>query len=365
MSRPTIVGVRHIQGNTWEIDYSINNSRKQHRIEANSKQEAFQKRSEQITAALKCPTPAESRDGLTFDVIWPAVERGIIADQLVPKTFGGLKRTYDRIFTEFRLKKFPNVITPQQLTSPFFAEYKNYYIVELNHAKGGRAEMQRVKCIMHRLHNLKFCSTDLMDDLKAIKTPPRTKLSHPDITNTNFKLYLARIKKERPRLFGPCLLMSRTGRRVRETTLIERADVVWDDKLCPQRLNIRAETTKKNTNAPLEYLPPDLQGVIRQAYQDSKRHKAPNLFLNELNKKIDPKMITRYLGNLSEEMFKVRLTTKFFRHRFLTQAMKAGVSLIDIQAVSGLRDVKILLQHYAHSSPEGAKAVFAGTDYSN
>jgi len=168
------------------------------------------------------------------------------------------------------------------------------------------------------------------------------------------------IKGDRPDLYRPIYFMLRTGRRVEETTLIQRKDVVWEG-LVPVRINIRAETTKTKTFAPLAHLDPDLQLFIRQAYQESNRHKAVYLFLNRRNKKCDQRKITDYLGSMSEDLLKVRITSHYFRHRFCTECGKSNLPPVDVMAISGLRDVNILLKYYSHSTKEGLSKVLEST----
>jgi integrase len=357
------VGQRHIKGDIYEISFRPfkGAKRRQFRVRAKSKQDADAKRAEAITNARKeKESDTDNRSGLTFENIWSALERNVIADGLAKKTLSGFRCVYKRLFYEFRSKRFPSITTPEQLNLPFFIEYKSYVAVDLGRSKGLRAEIQRVKSIMHRLRKLRFCSEAIIKDLEELPTPGRNKKEYPEILYTKFKAFMARIKNERPDLYGVIYFMLRTGRRVEETTLIERKDIVWSG-IDPVRINIRAETTKTDKYAPLNYLDSDMKAHIRLYYQKSSKHKPVYLFLNRQGKKCDQGMITSYLGELSEEMLGIRITAHHFRHRFCTECGKRNLPMADVMAISGIKTVAILTEYYSHSTNEGQAKVLEST----
>jgi hypothetical protein len=356
-------GIKHIKDETYEVNFRPFRGARRvfKRITAGSKQEASAKRSELITEARKIKEPeVNQRGALVFAEIWPALERNLLADNLPLKTRLRYEKTYNRLFHDFRLKRFSYITTPDQLSLPFFEEYKGYYGNELNHPKGLRAEFIYVKALMRRLRKLGYCTVDIINDLKDVRVPQATKKDYPEIAKTKMKEFLVKIKNERPDIYGPVYFMLRTGRRVEETTLIERKDIVWEG-IKPIKINIRAETTKMKTAAPLNFLDSDLQAHLRRSYQKNNKHKSTYLFLNQRKKKFDQGMITRYLGTLSEEMLKVRITSHFFRHFFATECGKANLPIIDVMAISGIKDVNILTKYYSHSTNEGQAKVLEST----
>ncbi len=352
-------GIRQIDNETYEINFRPRKGAERvfKRVKAQSVKEASIKMAELITEARKVVLPdTEQRENITFDEIFPVFERNLTADDLARKTIYGLKKVYHRLFTEFRLKRYPHIKTPAQLSLPFFLEYKAWYGVELKRSRGLRTELGRVVGIMHRLRKLRYCSEAIIKDLREVKIPGRTKKDYPEITDSNMKSFLARIKNERIDVYGPAYFMKRTGRRVEETTLIERKDVIWDG-IRVVKILIRAETTKMRRVAPLNYLDPDLEAHIRQAYQRSKDCRSPYLFANKFGKKCAQGIISKYLGTLSEEMLKIRITSHYFRHRFCTECGKANLPLVDVMAISGIKDVGILTKYYSHSTNEGLAKV--------
>ena len=353
-------GIRQIDQDTVEVNFRPFKGAERvfKRIKVATKQEAAAKRAELITEARKVKDPEiDQRGTLTFNEIFPAFERSLIADNLSKKTIYGLKRVYNRLFDEYRLKKFPHIKTPGQLNLPFFLDYKGYYGVELKRQAGLRAELGRVVSIMHRLRRSRYCSEGIIKEIREeMKIPGRTKKDYPEITVTDMCKFLAQVKRERPDVYGPVYFMQRTGRRVEETTLIERKDVIWDG-VRPIKVKIRAETTKMKRVAPLDYLDSELEAHIRQGYQKSNNRHAPYLFLNRFNKKCAQGVISKFLGALSKKVLGVRITSHYFRHRFCTECGKSNLPLVDVMAVSGIKDVGILIKYYSHSTNEGLAKV--------
>ena len=56
-----------------------------------------------------------------------------------------------------------------------------------------------------------------------------------------------------------------------------------------------------------------------------------------------------------------KVTPHYFRHRFFTECGKANVPMVDVKAISGIKDNNVLLQHYLHSTVEGQDKVLAVT----
>lgn len=131
--------------------------------------------------------------------------------------------------------------------------------------------------------------------------------------------------------------------------------------LNPIRINIRAETTKTKEKAPIDRLDAELAEVIRQAYNASSKRKTVYLFCNRLGRRCGRNHVGRYLRNVSEKVIGVRVTPHYFRHRFLTEAGKAGVPLPDAMKIAGIKDIKVVMNYYSHTTTEGQDKVLAVT----
>ena len=171
-----------------------------------------------------------------------------------------------------------------------------------------------------------------------------------------FNKLLNFIKHDRIDLYRPIYFMKRTGRRVEETTLIERRDVVWDG-IKPIKINIRAETTKTDEYSPLGKLDSDLEVFISQAYRESFKHKAPYLFLTKRGKKFNQRRICEYLKDVSEKIIGIKITSHYFRHRYWVECGKSNVPIVDAMAISGNKDPDVVIAFYSHSTSEGLAKV--------
>ena len=351
-------GVREIsKGSVYEVNYQIGGARKQHRIKALSEKEAyFKKVSDMAEDQKKMSLPEEERGLLTADFpeIWKKLEGDLIAEnKLIKKTRGRYRNTFWRMFGDFREKYCPHVRSPKDLTLPFFRGYRNYYANDLGRSGGLRSELIHVKAIMKRLYMLGHCSKELLESLKELKKPPAKKKAYPDVTRSDIDRLLAAMRKERPDYYALIYFIKRVGRRINETTLIEKKDVVLNG-FKPIAVNIRAETTKKGKDAPLAYLDEDLERHIRAALSNNK---TKWLFPNRLGNRCHPNRVRDFLKAISRKTLGIELTPHYFRHRFCTECAKANVPIVDVKAISGISDTKVLLDFYSHSTDAGLKQV--------
>jgi len=358
-------GVRQIEQGVYEINYRSGKRRYFKRVDAISMQEAHQKRAEEMVLTMKelAVTPEEkSRLCAGLPEIWDSIHRSLLSEDRPKKTILRYQKTFNRLFVEFKQKKFLSMQVPSQIGLSYFEEYKNYYCVDLKRVKGWRAELIIVKAIINRMNRLGYCSDELVKKLKAIKKPKASKKEYPDIPATKIMELLQFIKNDRPDYYRPIRFISRTGRRIEETSLIERADVRWDG-IRPVRINIRAETTKMKESAPLDSLDSDLEDIIQQAYREGLNHKAPQLFLSKQGKKCSQSRIRNYLKEVSLKIIEKEITPHYFRHRFFTECGKNNLPIVDVMAISGLKDIEVMTRYYSHSTVMGRSNVLEKTGF--
>jgi site-specific recombinase XerD len=350
-------GVRITSTGKYELSYYPYKGAKKKKYKVDrfkTAKEAYDKRLELIVELRKASGPAETRNRLDADFATAWARLAVDLSALPHKTLLHCKRTYDRMFYDFRLQMFPSIKGPKGVDYTFFNEYKNFYCNTLDRAKGWRAEITYMKMIMHRLRRLGFCSRDIIEELKHMKRPSAVIPDYPVISSDKINTLLNFIRHARPDIYKAVYFMKRTGRRVEETTLIERRDVQCDG-LRIVRINIRPETTKNKKPAPLDIFDDELENFIRQAYKESLRHNAPYLFLNRQHKKLNQRRICDYLKKASENVIGVKITPHYFRRRFCTECVREGVSYKDVMAIAGLRDIEVLVKHYDQGSFEGKK----------
>jgi len=356
-------GVTHIKDDIYRIDYQVKKTRKQQHIKASSIAEAKDIRDERIVDLrknLKLPQDEQARFNAGFDEAWEKLKTDLCTKP--HKTLLRFQRTFWRIFGEFREKSFPHIKSIAQAPLSLFAEYIGYYVGELGHDPNGglRAEIIIMKTMMRRLYRLGYCSKNILNELEVISKPKQKQKGYPEITVSQLNKMFSFIKKDRPDYYRPLIFICRTGRRIEETTLIEKRDIKWLG-LNPISIDIRGITTKTGEEAPIKRLDEDLQQLIKEAYKASVNRKSVFLFLNKRGKKCTSGRIRDYLKTVSQEILKITLTPHYFRHRFLTECGKSKAPLADLMAISGLKDVDVLTRYYSHSTKEGQDKVLEVT----
>lgn len=83
------------------------------------------------------------------------------------------------------------------------------------------------------------------------------------------------------------------------------------------------------------------------------KHKEPYLFLNMYGRKCTPGKVREYLKRISGEVIGFEITPHYFRHRFLTECGKANVPIVDVTAISGIKDINVIVRYYSHSTEKG------------
>ncbi len=360
-------GVREkVKGKRYEIYFRpFKGSKKVHRnIEAFSLSEAYYRRQEivaQYCKDLGIPDEDRSRLAAGFAEIWEKLHRDLLTENRPEKTKSHYKRTFWRMFGEFREERYPQVQSPQQLTLPFFREYRNYYANDLGRAGGVRSELIFVKSIMKRLYMLGYCREELIKKLNEIKKPRPNKKEYPSISRSDIRALVLKNKSDRPDYYYPLVFMVRTGRRIAETTLIRKKDVEFHG-LKPVRIDVKAETTKSKEKAPLMRLDGDLENLVRQAYNTGK---SQYLFSNKWGRRCIPNKIREYLKRIAIEQLGQevgnKITPHYFRHRFFTECGKANLPIADVKAISGIKDLQVLLGFYSHSTTDGQDKVLDAT----
>ena len=340
----------------WKKEYKT--------IDAKTDREAHDKRLELMVEARKQWRSGDTdavRLRASFEEAWLALEKNLTYDKRPLKTIHHFKRTYNRMFMEYRKREYADLNSPSQLSLPFFMHYKDYYYGELGRDDGAwRTELTFVKAVMRRLYRLGYCTEGIIIKLKEMTRPKAKKKAYPDIPADKMKVFLKHLKEGRLDIYRLVLFMLKTGRRVEESTLIEKTDVCWRGTK-PIKLDIRAETTKMKEKAPLEYFDREMEDLIRDAYEDSSKHKAPYLFLNALNRKMNQKTARKYIKLVSKDVLGVEITPHYFRHRFITECAKEQLPYADVMAISGLKDMKVLIEYYSHTTSSGQAKVLAKT----
>ena len=188
-----------------------------------------------------------------------------------------------------------------------------------------------------------------------MKKPKPRKKYYPDIPKEAMARLFSFMKSERPDYYRPLYYMYRTGRRREETLLMQKSDVVmYGDR--PIAINVRAETTKTKQEAPLRCIDEDLEKLLTEALRADR---SVWLFSNRLGKRGVADRVAAYLKETSLKVTGIAITPHYLRHRFITECAKAHAPTADVKAICGIRDTKVLMEYYSHSTAEGQSRVLA------
>ncbi len=361
--------MRKVGKDKYELNYKLpNGKRKQYRVYARSKKEAYEiKLKDRKDDENEINLPAEERK--LPDTPFSIVKAAILKDYLngPRKTYLRYSKTFTRLFLDddpeltFHKTYYPSVQTPRQLTSIYFEQYQGYYCSDLGRVSGWRAELIIVRSILNSLERKGFLPGGFAKEAaRKLKKPKKRKRDYPDLSDTQIRQLLDFVKADSFHNYLILKFIQRVGRRIEETTLIERGDVKWKGVRI-RKINIRAETTKKDEAAPLERFDSDLDKLVKAAIRNSKQKKSKYLFCSQWAKKMNQKTFRKYLKRVSKQLLGVSLTPHYFRHRFLTVAGKNREPFSDVSAISGLKDMQTYMEYYDHSTDSGKDQVLALT----
>jgi len=218
-----------------------------------------------------------------------------------------------------------------------------------------RAEKTYIDAIMNKLHKSGYVADELIAKLREMKKPPAPLKEYPNVDERKLEAMFEFVKQDRPDYYKAFMYMKKTGRRVEETTLYHRSDIIWKPgRLRPLRINVRPSTTKiKYKWLPLSDLNKDLEDLLISACTDGQEKNEPYLFLNRRGKRIQQSKARDYLKKVSLEYLDVVITPHYFRHRFMTLCALGGVPMRDAMAIAGISDMDTAMKYYMHSTAQG------------
>jgi len=272
---------------------------------------------------------------------------------------------YRKVFNRMFIDDWSGrVATVKDIDEQFFDDYKYHYCYVLCRLSGWKSEQIKAKAILRQISQKRYLLKDQMEEMKQSKAWKKAKSKqkeYPMISDADMKSLLRVIKKERPDFYRIYMFMLRTGRRVEEVTLLLRKNIVFERGKF-KALYVRASDAKMERRSYLETVDAGFEELLWDAYQDSECHNLPYLFLSMKHRKCDQRRLCDYLKTKSQQILGEGITNHYFRHRFLTKCGQARIPWSEISKISGLKDQKVYMDYYDHSSQEGQRKVFALTE---
>ena len=355
-------GVRYIKDDVYEINFRPYPKAKRifKRIQATSMQEAYLKRAEEMTEYIhknNISEVAQQRLNTNLDKLIDVIANDLHSDNRTHKTinrFVGCLRT----FIGFLKDKYPHIDNINKLKVEHFKDYQDYIVLEKKRVKGWRSEIIALQAIFNRLRVRGYCSKEVLAELKQIKRPPKNpKKEYKDIPDSQIKKLIKYIEKDKPQYYGATMFIYKCGWRREETTLLRKQDIKWSG-LNSVSIIVRDETTKTKTRRVFDAFDDELRAVVKRCAFN--RRKTIWLFPNRNNNNhISADKYYEYLKQTSKEVIGYEITPHYFRHRLCTVAGANNMPISDVQAITGIRDIKVLLNYYQHTTAEGKAKILA------
>lgn len=305
----------------------------------------------------------KSRDGLKAQLESCCQDKSKLSEvrkiRKLLKKLSGYRKTFQRLFLTERVGR---VNSFKEIDSKFYASYELYYCGVLNKESGWRAEQIKARAIFNKMDKLRIIPEEKCKIMRETwRKPGVEQKDYPNISKEDMGRLFNYIKEDNLHYYRAYAFMLRTGRRVEETTLYEKQDIIFNRNNRFERFYTRATTAKMKRKAFLETIDSKFEEMLWSAYQDSLKHKTPYLFLNKKGNKLDERRLCEYLKEKSKEILGVVITNHYFRHYFLTECGLRRIPWAEVSKISGLKDMKIYMQYYNHSTVEGQREVFALT----
>jgi len=351
-------GIRKIKnkkGNTYEISYQVAGKRYQYRVTADSQKEADYIRTQDIASRIeKNKNKFQEIADVPIEMAYEKFIDSIIADGRDRKTIYHYIRTFGRLYFEFREKEFPEIQSVNQTSVPFLNQYKIFFVNTTgNH--GLWAEVTFVKAMIRKMIGLGLIRPEFERELKKFDKPPKgDQKEFPIISDYKFKKFFRVVKKERPDMYPLLFYIFSTGRRIEESTLIEKKDLEING-FRVERIRIKIQTTKQKKKLHLRCIEDSFATFLFRTYVANKNKKCPYLFVNRSGNKFHPNRVRDYLADVSERVLEERITPHYFRHRAMTLCSRNGVGIRDAMAITGLMSIDIALKYYTHETEEGVE----------
>lgn len=149
----------------------------------------------------------------------------------------------------------------------------------------------------------------------------------------------------------------RVGRRIEETSLYEKKDVLTDSSGIPIKILVKPEISKTREHGEIT-LDEELAGIVTEALQ--KNPKERFLFTNKEKRKIAQNTYRLFLQDICKRKKLNNITPHCFRYYICNKLLNSGVNLKDAMAVTGHLDLQSFMS-YIKTTEAGKQKVLAVT----
>lgn len=362
-------GIRHLYGNAYQLTCYDLEGRRRYKTVHNNKLKELRSLRNDFMKEVKVGEnvfPAEYVRSAGFDEIWGELEGACKAMRLVPKTIGGYKKRFYRLFCEFPEDIGLTIKSPEALSESYLNRYLSWYVNDYKSKvqikENPASEANVIKILLGRLKKLGFLSRSRYEEVKNFVTLSDNEDEYyPNLSNSALSKFFEYMEKDNSSYYDFFIFLLLTGRRPMETAQILRESVDWEiEGKKPLRINIVALTAKNKKRDQIELHEVGdikLKAVIMNAWNRSRRLKSPYLFCNKFGRKVSSTNQEVYIKKISKKVLGIQITAKYFRKRYCTECGIKGVPSRDGMARSGHRDIVVFVKHYQRPTQDGIRAV--------
>jgi len=338
--RKKYTGVRQRGNDSYEINYYVNGKRIVENIKASSQADAF-------TVRLKRLANVETQTRITNEIplvtLEQAFERYIVH---VTKTLHENTRQRSRcvynLFTDFLRDKFPEIVYVHQVTGDIAMKYLEHLHMKKNKSASGiNTDIDKLRAIFKKYKELKIV---FGEPFYAIQKIPR-RLAKPKkkYLPTDYEIFrILEFSSDDISYREITRFLVRTGRRIEESCLYRKEDVVVDSNGSPIKIVVRPEISKTKETGEVT-LDEELSGIVKEAL--CKNPSVQYLFSNIDKRKIAQNTYRDYLGRLCNYEKLKRITPHCFRYYVCNKLLNSGVNIKDAMAITGHTDVESFMSY--------------------
>jgi len=351
-------GVRQRGTGSFEINYYVTGNRKTETIQANTEAEAYAIRLQRMANAGQCSTENIATGVSLKDAIDHYLRHtGKILQ-------GNTRQRSECIYNhlvDFLKEEHCSITLVNHITSEIGNRYKEHLLSRPGKSPSGiNTDISKLRAIFRKFEEYGFIFENPFK--KVDKIPGR--LARPEKkhlpTDHEIKTILNAVKGD-PSYEELTMFLVRVGRRIEESTLYEKQDVLKDGKGNPIKIIVRPEIakTREAGEVPMDQ---ELSSIVKQALDKHPNQKP--LFTNFAQRKISSNTYRDYLRRLCQEHKLSEISPHCFRYFVVNRLLNSGINLKDAMAVTGHVDIESFMS-YVKTTEEGRQKALGVTRLNN
>jgi integrase/recombinase XerD len=349
-------GIRKRSENTYELNFYVGDKRVTRNVRANSEGEANRIRIQLIADSMKDSAKAARRIETKRFSLNEAFQYYLTntAKLLHENTRQRSECVYNHL-KKFLSEYHPDVQFIDEITSSLGTRYKEYLLSQTNRRPSGiNTDIFKLRAIFRKFCEYEFIEENPFTKVERIPRRLARPLKKHLPSDDEIRILLNNINQEDYLCLTKFLI--RVGRRIEETSLYLKSDVINDNgKLIA--LKVREEITKTKEAGEIPF-DDELSGIVLAALK--KNPDSSFLFTNPFGRKISQNSYREFLKEICLVMNITIITPHCFRYFAVNKMVEAGVNVRDAMAITGHVDLGSFMS-YLKSTEQGRQKALSST----